>query len=240
MFKRTFGSKRLWAARFRGFLPPTLLAWTAAAVFVPLALDAQIDVLTNRYDGAQQGRTSSETTLTVANVNVNQFGKLYSYPVDGAVYAQPLYVRGVTIQGTPRNVLYVATMNDKVYAFDADSASPSPLWMTDFTNPPSVTPVPITDIVTPSTTSSATSASRARRSSIARRHAVSGGADQGERQLRPAASRAGHRDRAARAGKSRRRSPASVPVGAGLDGRRRRPGGHVQPEDAAAARRRSR
>ena len=43
-------------------------------------------------------------------------------------------------------MLYVATMNDKVYAFDADSSSPTPLWMRDFTNPPSVTPVPITDI----------------------------------------------------------------------------------------------
>ena len=45
------------------------------------------------------------------------------------MYAQPLYVTGVTIGGTPRNVLYVATMNDKLYAFDADSPSPSPLWV---------------------------------------------------------------------------------------------------------------
>ena len=65
--------------------------------------------------------------MTPANVNVNRFGKLYTYPVDGAVYAQPLYVRGVTIQGIVRNVLYVVTMNDKVYAFNADSASPTPL-----------------------------------------------------------------------------------------------------------------
>ncbi|HEY7595385.1 MAG TPA: hypothetical protein VH969_19700, partial [Actinophytocola sp.] len=56
---------------------------------------------------------------------------------------------GVTIAGATHNVLYVATMNDKLYAFDADSASPSPLWMQDFTNPPSVTPVPITDITAP-------------------------------------------------------------------------------------------
>jgi hypothetical protein len=72
---------------------------------------------------------------------------LYSYPVDGAVYAQPLYVAGVTIKGAARNVLYVATMNDKVYAFDADSSSPTPLWSTAFTNAPSVTPVPVSDIV---------------------------------------------------------------------------------------------
>jgi hypothetical protein len=108
-----------------------------------------VNVLTNRYDAARTGANLSETKLTVANVNVSQFGKLYSYPVDGSVYAQPLYVSGVLINGTPRNVLYVATMNDKVYAFDADSSSAAPLWMRDFTNPPSVTPVPIADIVGP-------------------------------------------------------------------------------------------
>ena len=54
---------------------------------------------------------------------------------------------GVTVQRTARNALDVATMNDKVYAFNADSASPTPLWMRDFTSPPSVTAVPATDIV---------------------------------------------------------------------------------------------
>ena len=48
-------------------------------------------------------------------------------------------MRGVTIQGSVRNVLYVATMNDKIYAFNADSSSPTPLWMRDFTSPPSIT-----------------------------------------------------------------------------------------------------
>ena len=113
----------------------------------PVSLLAQVDVLTNRYDPQRTGANLSESTLTPANVNANQFGKLYSYPVDGSVYAQPLYVSGVLINGAPRNVLYVATMNDKVYAYDADSASPSPLWMRDFTNPPAITAVPITDIV---------------------------------------------------------------------------------------------
>src|SRR5919198_358743 len=77
---------------------------------VPTALHAQVDVLTNRYDGARSGANLAETALTPANVNVNQFGKLYSYPVDSAVYAQPLYVTGVAINGAVRNVLYVATM----------------------------------------------------------------------------------------------------------------------------------
>src|SRR4051812_28038587 len=120
---------------------------TALLFLVPSAAHAQVDVVTNRYDAPLTGANLSEATLKVANVNASQFGKLYSYPVDGAVYAQPLYLRNVLINGVRRNVLYVATMNDKVYAFDADSTTPTPLWMRDFTSPPSVTPVPITDIV---------------------------------------------------------------------------------------------
>ena len=118
----------------------------AGALLLTSALAAQVNILTNRYDGARVGANLAETVLTAANVNATRFGRLFSYPVDGSVYAQPLYVQGVVINGTPRNVLYVATMNDKVYAFDADSSSPVPLWMRNFTNPPSVTPVPITDI----------------------------------------------------------------------------------------------
>jgi hypothetical protein len=123
------------------------LGWLFAIVAIAWPVQAQISISTNRYDGARTGANLSETKLTTSNVNVNNFGKLYTYPVDGSVYAQPLYIPGVTIGGVTRNVLYVATMNDKVYAFDADSPSSSPLWMRDFTSPPSVTPVPITDLV---------------------------------------------------------------------------------------------
>src|SRR4051812_14345413 len=130
----------------RSLARPAIAAWIVAALLIPVSLEAQVNVFTNRYDAARTGANLTETTLTTANVNVNQFGKLFSYPVDGAVYAQPLYVTGVTIQGTARNVLYVATMNDKVYAFDADSASPSPLWMTSFTSAAAL-PVPVADIV---------------------------------------------------------------------------------------------
>src|ERR671912_728693 len=94
------------------------LGWIVAAMVATWPLHAQITISTNRYDGARTGANLSETKLTAANVNVAGFGKLYSYAVDGSVYAQPLYVPGVTIAGVARNVLYVATMNDKVYAFD--------------------------------------------------------------------------------------------------------------------------
>jgi hypothetical protein len=106
----------------------------------------QQSVLTQLYDNARTGANLNETQLNTSNVNVNQFGKLWAYNVDGSIYAQPLYVPAVTISGQPHNVLYVATMNDKVYAFDADTNA-APLWMDDFTNPGAgITPVPISDI----------------------------------------------------------------------------------------------
>jgi hypothetical protein len=126
------------------------LAWLCiGATLWPVPVRAQVDILTNRYDPQRTGANLAETILTAENVNVSRFGKLYSYPVDGAVYAQPLYVAGVMIDGIARNVLYVATMNDKLYAFDADLPPAPPLWMRDFTSPPSVTAVPITDLVAP-------------------------------------------------------------------------------------------
>jgi len=122
-----------------------VVSWSVTIAILsvlPTALSAQVDVLTNRYDGARTGANLNETTLTPANVNVSQFGKLYSYPVDGAVYAQPLYARDVMVGGVARNVLYIVTMNNKVYAFDADSASPTPLWVNNIGNA-----FPVTDIV---------------------------------------------------------------------------------------------
>ncbi len=86
------------------------------------------DVLTYHNNLARTGVNPHETILTPENVNAGSFGKLFSDPVDGFVYAQPLYLAGVEIPGKgPRNVVYVATESDTVYAFDADKAGP-PLW----------------------------------------------------------------------------------------------------------------
>jgi PKD repeat protein len=81
-----------------------------------------ISVLTYHYDNARTGQNTNETVLTTANVTPTSFGRLFSYAVDGQVYAEPLYVPGVIIpgQGT-HNVLFVATQHDSVYALDADS-----------------------------------------------------------------------------------------------------------------------
>src|SRR5205807_5781645 len=102
-------------------------------------------VTTWHYDNARTGANLSETTLTPSNVNSTTFGKLATLPVDGFVVGHPLYLRSVNIPGQGvHNVVYAATMHDSVYAFDADSASTSPLWMTSILNysGPGATTVP--------------------------------------------------------------------------------------------------
>ena len=88
-------------------------------------------VLTYHNDDTRDGAYLQETTLTPSNVNSSQFGKLVSYPVDGQIYAQPLYLPQVSIPGKGTfDVIYVATQNNSVYAFDADAtaANPTTLW----------------------------------------------------------------------------------------------------------------
>jgi hypothetical protein len=80
-------------------------------------------------DNARTGLNHHETELTPANVNSATFGKLFSYVVDGYMYAQPLYVSGLTINGAKRNVVFAATENATIYAFDADRfGDGSPMW----------------------------------------------------------------------------------------------------------------
>ena len=81
------------------------------------------DVVTYHNDNARTGQNLSETVLTPANVNSSSFGKLFFISVDGKVDAQPLYLSALSIGGGTRNVLYVVTEHDSVYAFDADSGT---------------------------------------------------------------------------------------------------------------------
>jgi len=119
-----------------------LTAQTAAAA------PANTAVTTYHNDNFRTGQDTHETSLTTSNVNSSQFGKHVTYPVDGQVYAQPLYLPNVSMNGTAHNVVYVATENDSVYAFDADqTAAIAPLWKTSFTGP-NVTPVPAGDVFT--------------------------------------------------------------------------------------------
>lgn len=97
--------------------------WLAASAALSPSLHAQVSVTMYHNDLSRTGANTQETILTPANVNVSEFGKLFSVPVDGAVYAQPLYLAGIKIAGGTHNVLYVATEHDTVYAIDANTGA---------------------------------------------------------------------------------------------------------------------
>jgi outer membrane protein assembly factor BamB len=101
------------------------------ALAVPVLASAlAVDVLTNRYDIARTGANLRETALCVKNISSAQFGKLFEREVDGDVYAQPLIKTAVRIPNVGlRDVVYVATTNNSLYAFDADTPSAAqPFW----------------------------------------------------------------------------------------------------------------
>ncbi len=113
-------------------------------------LSARAQVLTSQYNNARTGANLHETVLTPANVNANEFGALFTLPVDGAVYAEPLYIPDLEIPGKgTHNVVFVATEHDSVYAFDADGKSRAPLWKVNFTGGAGVTTVPGWDVSCP-------------------------------------------------------------------------------------------
>lgn len=131
----TVSSAGLYTAPF-AVGPHTITGTSTAAPAFPLTSNITVintspgAVLTFHNDDARDGAFTNETTLTPANVNSSQFGKLISYPVDGQIYAQPLFIPQLSIGGAAHNVVFVATENDTVYAFDADGSQTTPLWTT--------------------------------------------------------------------------------------------------------------
>lgn len=115
----------------------SLVIFIAASVAIMPSAQGQgfAGVFTSHNDNARSGQNLNETILTTSNVNPSKFGKVFSYPVDGQIYAQPLYVPNVNIPGQGvHNVVYIATENDSLYAFDADGKAPYVLWHLSFIN----------------------------------------------------------------------------------------------------------
>ena len=121
---------------------------TIALLFAASAFAGGNPVTTYHNDNFRSGWNSSETALTTANVSSTTFGKVFSYAVDGYVYAQPLYMPGLNVNGAKHNVVFMATEGDSVYAFDADHSGPA-LWRRSFTDQAhKVTTVPSGDVGT--------------------------------------------------------------------------------------------
>ena len=107
---------------------------------------AATDVLVNNYDNLRTGANLNESTLNASNVEPETFGRLYSYAVDGAVQSQPLIASNLNLpNGSMRNLVYVTTLSNSVYAFDADRDG-APLWHRSLTRSPDGSAAPPTGI----------------------------------------------------------------------------------------------
>src|SRR5690242_8575706 len=112
------------------------LSGVAAILAFTLPCSAQVDVLTEHNDNFRTGVNGRETVLTPENVNKNQFGMLFKHVVDDQLYTQPLVVTGVHVDGGTHDVVYVTTVNNSVYAFDAnDPAATASIWHVNFGTP---------------------------------------------------------------------------------------------------------
>ena len=114
----------------------SMLAGFGLLAICTASTHAQVDVLTQHNDNARTGVTLQETILTPANVNRSGFGMLFKRAVDDQLYTQPLVVTGVAVGGGMRDLVYVTTVNNSVYAFDANDADASvPVWHVNFGTP---------------------------------------------------------------------------------------------------------
>ena len=136
-----------WAVSAKSCIVCSVRILLLTSLLAAVQLVAQTAITTWHYDAARTSANTSEVLLAPSNVNVRTFGKLFTQPVDGIVVGHPLYLPGVNIpdQGT-HNVVYVTTMHDSVYAFDADNPNSGPLWMTSILaySAPGATTVPTT------------------------------------------------------------------------------------------------
>src|SRR5215831_894913 len=92
-----------------------------------------VSVVMQHNDNTRAGLNNHETALTVANVNSAQFGKLFSLPVDDQVFSQPLVVGNLAVDSGKHNVVFIATVNNSVYAYDGDNGAL--YWRKNYTSP---------------------------------------------------------------------------------------------------------
>jgi hypothetical protein len=95
----------------------------STAFTVTIASGAGVNIPMFHVDVSRSGLNPDETTLTPSNVSASTFGKLFSVLVDGYVYGTPLIMSNLTVNGAKHNVLYAATENDSVFAFDSDTGA---------------------------------------------------------------------------------------------------------------------
>lgn len=122
-------------------LVPDWLGWficVLGILYVPKC-HAKVDVLTQHNNLERTGANLKEKALTPADVSVKHFGMLFKRVVDDQVYGQPLVVTDVKIGGGTHDVVYVTTVNNSVYAFDAnDPNATAPFWHVNFGTPANV------------------------------------------------------------------------------------------------------
>ncbi|HEV3204894.1 MAG TPA: hypothetical protein VGY77_10945, partial [Gemmataceae bacterium] len=124
---------------------------------------ANVDVLSYHYDLSLTGQNLQEDVLhpgpasDPTALNATNFGTLFSQPIDGQAYAQPVYKANLPIPGMgTHNVAFLATEHDGVYAFNADSPTggdpmnPGRFWYRSFIDPANgITTIPFQELSTP-------------------------------------------------------------------------------------------
>jgi hypothetical protein len=118
------------AAAGQHTIKATSIATPTASSAATLWVTPYAGTFTWRNDVQRTGQNPQELALSTTTLNSTNFGKLFACPVDGEMYAEPLYVANLAIAGGVHNVVFVATENDSLYAFDAD-ASPCVTYWSD-------------------------------------------------------------------------------------------------------------
>jgi hypothetical protein len=113
----------------------TSVALPTSSASASIAVTDLAGVFTHHNDLSRDGANTQEYALTSSTVKTTTFGKLFSCPVDGAVYTQPLWVPGLSVNGAKHNVVFVATQHDSLFAFDADASPCVTYWQANLLDP---------------------------------------------------------------------------------------------------------